>query len=87
MTIHGPFFFGIIADKPQLPTGFAFIEARDEWLLATDGRREYFVARTKLYLRRRVRRRDVRRTSGRLKLGRSFVDMRNSIPLPCTPAS
>jgi hypothetical protein len=85
--IIGLFIFGIIADKPPLPTGFNFIEARGEWLCAADGRRKYFVTRKKLILRRHVRRRDVRRTSGRLKLGGHFADFRHAIPLPCTPAS
>ena len=86
-TVEGSFIFGIVADKPQLPAGFNFIEARGEWLLAADGRRQYFVTRKKLIRRRHVRRRDIRRTAGRLKLGAHFVDFRHSIPLPCTPAS
>ncbi len=90
ITIHGTpsFIFGIVANKPQLPHGFTFIEGRRDFLLATDGKREYFVTRAKLYRRRHVRRRDVRRTDGRLKLGGFFLDMRRAIQLPkCTPAS
>ncbi len=87
VTTIGSFIFGIVTDKPQLPTSFTFIESRGDWLVATDGRRQYFVTRKKLIRRRHVRRRDVRRTSGRLKLGGHFADFRHAIPLPCTPAS
>jgi hypothetical protein len=81
------FIFGIVADKPQLPPGFTFIEALGEWLQATDGRERYLATRRALILYRHVRRRDVRRTHGRLKLGRRWMDVRHKIRLQCTPAS
>jgi hypothetical protein len=83
---HGRFIFGTTGDKPILPPGFSFIEREDDFLRATRdfGITCYFVTSKALVPQSRVRRRDVRRTNHRLKLGQTFADMnpRHKIRLP-----
>ena len=45
------FFGSPIENKPSLPDGFRFIERRRHFLVATDGKSEYFVSKEALFLK------------------------------------
>lgn len=79
VSVGEPFLFGIVEKKPELPFGFSYVQHPEKYLLATNGRRIYFVRRTDLVLQRTAREKDAVRTKGRLKVGRPFCDRRVTI--------
>ena len=92
----GPF-FGTAEDEtlPQLPAGFTFIKSPMDWLLATDGKKRYYV--TKAALCQQIKARPNRRVKQRrrrsmwayknrgifkgLNYRHVFIDNRKTIPL------
>lgn len=77
------FMFGEVdeASLPKLPSGFTYRTGPGQWVMAVGHGMEFFFSKDRLYRCRIATKRDVRRTSGLLKVGMVFCDTRSFIRL------
>lgn len=69
-SVGSKFIFGLVDQKPTLPDGFSFIEAKDQFLMASDNSgKRWFVLKDRLH------------PEGRFENGERFCDTRETIML------